>query len=394
MLQFSIYRQAYEDDIFWNRYMSLRGKMSSCNGVFDSVLVDEVLNLYETGGKQQRIYSIAAKLMKWGYLSEERFLEVFSGDMRELNTKLSYLEKEDLYNCLSKSICLDAIEVPLREYEVFTQTYEPLQLKQDLQKENYLIYHPRFSGWFSIIENILAADYIAYKHGCNLIIHDTPEWWPYPISFADVYSEVYQCTSRIKIEGKIGMFNFDIMRENFYSIVSPDLNVIEDFHAFKKSKYVNILSAAKNYLNKKSILLPEEKYTAIFLRGGDKLRQESIIISNDLICEDIKNIHDPEKKLYILSDDYNLATNLCDKLNFCPFENLTVPEKRGYDVFQRKDINTVYDILKNYSIISGAEKTIGCPSSNLVNAAHWSNPYDAKYRNKIKTNPVYRYTLI
>jgi len=165
---------------------------------------------------------------------------------------------------------------------------------------------------------------------------------------------------------------------------------VEYYTAYKENYYKRIKNKIHNFLLDNKVDMPKGDYASIFLRGGDKIRQESIHIPNRFFRNDIDRLKDIN--LYLLSDDYNLAENLKNDLG--KGEILVSKNKKGYDLFHRTNNNDLFELMKNYLIMSNAKYSLGCPSSNIVNGANWSNESDIGYRSLIQSSTAYRYFLI
>lgn len=244
-----------------------------------------------------------------------------------------------------------------------------------------MIYQPRNSGFFSVIDNLIVAAYVARLSGKELIVDNTYEWWNYEEKFEDVFRGVFTLVDRIP--DNTTAVHFDSMRDFIFN--ASDV-YLQQFYTFKYDTYINIERAIRRYYK-------GDKYSVddaglMFVRGGDKAQVEAPIQPFSRYREDISKLARRVPRVVVLSDDYELAKDVC--LNTVA-ENITPNYHNGYHHRFGVKVSCL-PILKNYLALVDCKESVSCPSANLVNAAHWSRAYGNHNYNTY--NPVYRYALI
>lgn len=248
-----------------------------------------------------------------------------------------------------------------------------------------MVYQPRNSGFFSVIENMIVAAYVARLNNKELLIDNTYAWWDYKEPFDDIFRTTFTIVDRLPANPHA--IHFESMRD-FIFTASPAH--IDQFSQFKVQMYGKIEREIRRYHTVKSgETYPVLDAGLIFLRGGDKLEAETILPPMDLLMQDIAALKRRVSRRLVLSDDYVLAERIVDKddavINITPFDHRGYHHKYGEKV-------SCLPILKNYIALIDCEESLACPSANLVNAANWTR--DQSNFNYNTINPVYRYVLI
>jgi hypothetical protein len=98
----------------------------------------------------------------------------------------------------------------------------------------------------------------------------------------------------------------------------------------------------------------------------------------------IKDLHEMKRHcsvVNVLSDDYGFAQRIIEQSGISNVNNLTESIFSGYynsaanPSLERKDQATEDDIramINNYVLIASSGISGSCPSTNIVNCAHWS----------------------
>jgi hypothetical protein len=390
MIQFSIYQHPSESQEFWNEYIAFRNVLHSTKGMIQKSDVDKAKELF-IKYKTSRMLLILSKFYFWGYIDEQSFLNVTNTHLKEIYSTLNYLDTEELLSCLGYNLSKTYLNINDKEYS-FKTTLNTKIKNPELSNDEYIVYTPRVSGWFSIIENIISAEFAGYRSGKKVIINDLANWWPYDLSFKEVYSNNFLLLSDFNLNN-LPMITFDNVRTYLYDYTFKTLDEYKRFSAYKRNKYLSILKSTKQFLAKNIVDLPTSSYGVIFVRGGDKFVQESIQVPYDIIKQDLKLINN-KCPIYIVGDDFNIAETLINSLNDPRLVNCIQSTKQGYFLFTRVSRELCIDILKNYVICSNSILNIGCPSSNLLNASNWSNTFNFDLVSKIKSSPKLKYSLI
>lgn len=397
MLQFSIYKDENENDTFWNKYYNtLRPKLANAKGNFSSSLVDEFTKGYRNDLRQiPRIALILARFNFWGMITDAEFAELVKDDLKSLYPKLKNLDKQELLSCLRYVKSKSLIGVDDESFRAFSLPGSKIIDMPTISHSERLVYTPRFSGFFSIIENILVAQYVASLLDKELVVNDVDnKWWPYPIPFSELFHDTFLFLSRDEVPDDTGVIDFDVMRTLLKEHIDKTPYNADIYSSFKIKRYNEIKTSLRTYLHNKNIELPTGNYTAVFFRGGDKLRQESIIVPPQLVAEDIKLLSVLSDDIYLIGDDYSMSYDVMQHIQYIDCKNLIPVDKKGYELFQKTTNDEVLEIVKNFVILGDARYTLGCPSSNLVNAANWSNESDTYYRTNLKSVPSYRLFLV
>lgn len=324
-----------------------------------------------------RLAAINARQYLWGQAS--------LADLPPLSQVNSHFYKQEIVSCLGMELACDHYKLTDEQYykyagvsfdsnSLFNLPYIP---------DGSMVYQPRNSGFFSVIENMIAAAYVARLNNKELLIDNTYAWWDYKEPFEDIFRTTFTLIDRLPANPQA--IHFESMR-NFIFTASP--MHINQFSQFKVFMYGQIEREIKSYYK-------GEKYNVksaglIFLRGGDKLEAETILPPEDLIMKDVAALARRVPRRLVLSDDYVLAERIVDKDN--AVTNITNFGHRGYRHRYGAKVSCL-PILKNYLALIECEESLACPSANLVNAANWTR-WDNFAFNFNTINPVYRYVLI
>jgi len=324
-----------------------------------------------------RLAAINARQYLWGQAS--------LADLPPLSQVNSHFYKQEIVSCLGMELACDHYKLTDEQYykyagvsfdsnSLFNLPYIP---------DGSMVYQPRNSGFFSVIENMIAAAYVARLNNKELLIDNTYAWWDYKEPFEDIFRTTITLIDRLPANPQA--IHFESMR-NFIFTASP--MHIDQFSQFKVFMYGKIEREIKSYYK-------GEKYNVksaglIFLRGGDKLEAETILPPEDLIMKDVAALARRVPRRLVLSDDYVLAERIVDKDN--AVTNITNFGHRGYRHRYSAKVSCL-PILKNYLALIECEESWACPSANLVNADNWTR-WDNFAFNFNTINPVYRYVLL
>ena len=243
------------------------------------------------------------------------------------------------------------------------------------------VYQPRSSGFFSVIENIIAAGFCAWARGRALVIDGSYDWWDYSVPFEKLFPTTF--VVRTTPPKDTHAIEFNGMRE---TIFNADVGMMEDFYSYKKRMYQSVyrdLSAWKG--GQPPRLLSHAG--VMYLRGGDKVQMETTWPTpHEHVIRSYKEMARRVERRMVLSDDCQLAENI---VKYYGGENITDPSCKGYFHKYGQKIDPT-PIVENYLTLVEAHESLSCPSANLVNAAHWTRDRPMQQTH----NPVYRYALI
>jgi hypothetical protein len=227
-----------------------------------------------------------------------------------------------------------------------------------------LLLRPVRSGFFSVIENIIAAQFVAYENGYDLILSPESDWWPYEIAFSDLTESLFQPKN---VASPVGIINFDAMRA-----YAMDLNIekLGRFGAFKQSRYFALRELLARKFNSTQSPSFEHYY---YLRGGDKVANETVALPTEVVSTALLKCVETQSPIGVLSDDHHAAERLCEMMGPDRARNLTSSEFSGHFLDNAVSEADVRAIVENFLLLSASRTLLSCPTSNLVNAAHWAN---------------------
>jgi hypothetical protein len=332
-----------------------------------------------------RYHLINSRLYLWGLIDSDIGLEAKNFAIEGFNNLDNFSRQEFLG-------CLQGLEIKGNElYRQFNQMIEgrgdceindsSLKLVRPIK-----LFTPRRSGFFSVIENIIVASFVAEQDGVALMLSPERDWWPYEVSFHQIFGNslglrhdknIYQDLSVgfDEARGKVAHLNID----NGYI-----------FYAYKRKVYSVTHSLVLRYLS--GLEITEQGIPVYFVRAGDKLELETVLPPERLVQKNLSSVLNKFGSIGILSDDYNYAESLRLRLSHLGACNLTSKNCNGHELSASTSTNDVITILKNFILLRQSPVKLSCPSSNLVNAAHWSRPHDDQ--NMLSDlNPVEKYLL-
>ena len=150
----------------------------------------------------------------------------------------------------------------------------------DLEKYAHLAeevyYQPRNSGLFSVIENIIVADFHARKNNKKLVLVGEGGWWNYDEEFSAIFPYEVRYGNR-------PMLSFEKIRD---SIFNADIEEMSMFHTFKQKSYKNIYKSVCKFMDIGKVPLS----CLFFYRGGDKLLTETVLPPDDIIEQDLWSV--------------------------------------------------------------------------------------------------------
>jgi hypothetical protein len=328
-------------------------------------------------GDSDRMAAITARKYFWNVISHKEAKSLMPPSVPK-----NFFMRQETVCCLGYELASKLYSISEDDFR-FYQGYSLKPPKNFLKTTGAAIYHPRDSGFFSVIENIIAAEFSAWVRGRALLIDTSYDWWGYEESFQELFPSAFKTISGGLNADGMRAVEFNGMRESIFN--GPN-EMLEDFYNFKIWKYQSVYDDLKNFYTKS---LPiSDSSCVMFIRGGDKLAVETIPTPPIFLERDLKEAAKRVDDLYVLSDEYALA-NLVNELND-DVMNITPKSCKGY-VHAYGNKISCEQIVKNYLTLVDCRESLSCPSANLVNAAHWTKtkPLQSKH-----SFPVYRYALI
>ena len=322
-----------------------------------------------------RLAAINARKYLWG--------QAYLTDLPPLHQVKNHFYKQEIVSCLGMELACAHYKLTDEQYHKYVgvsfDSDSPITLPY--VPDGSMVYQPRNSGFFSVIENMIVAAYVARMNNKELLIDNTYAWWDYKEPFEDIFRSTFTLVDRLPANPQA--IHFESMRE-FIFTASP--MHLDQFTQFKVQMYGKIEREINRYYK-------DETYNVldaglIFLRVGDKLEAETILPPMDLLMKDVAALARRVSRRLVLSDDYVLAERIVDKDD--AVINITLFGHRGYRHSYGEKVSCL-PILKNYLALVECDESLACPSANLVNAANWTSNFSFNYNT---INPVYRYVLI
>lgn len=253
---------------------------------------------------------------------------------------------------------------------------------------SYFYALPPFSGFFSTIESILLLWFFAtVVNGKTLVLAPEKYWWCYDISFEDIFGS-FIAIAKEEDAIKASWITRDSVFEWFQNSESTTK---KSFHKFKCIKYPAIISILNNYFIQYGVKRLPIVDVVVFLRGGDKVEQETVSYPENLVFKELQKIQD-HGRIGLLSDDWALANQYSMKLPY--LENLTQSDSAGHFLGNCRTKNDVMKIIQNVLALCYAPVAIGCPSSNLINAVNYFRRGVGRDIYKSELFPVSTYLLL
>lgn len=325
-------------------------------------------------GDADRLAAIAARRYLWGD----------AGALNEIPKKLptNFFYKQEIACCLGMELACDRFNLSEEQYELYRGIFP---LETHVQKPLYkgeILYQPRNSGFFSIIENLIVAAFVAEMNEKQLVVDGTYDWWNYSEPFTKIFPDIKVLEVLPTAPQAI---HFESMRE---AVFNGSDDYVKMFMAFKDSVYGNILRNIRSFYDGDTYNVTDN--AVVFVRGGDKLHTETIEPPPHTYITDLRNLSRRSRKTFILSDDHEYAEKIRG-FGTGLTRNITATSDKGY--YHNPAVKaSCMPILKNFIALVEAKENMSCPSANLVNAAHWCR---SRYGSRQSTfNPVYRYALI
>jgi hypothetical protein len=371
MIQFNRYKLQDETHDFHAAFVNLVNTLSAeINGDCHRS-VGLLMSLAERFPHNDRIPCVAARMYFWGKVS-------WSTIERMMPAKLptNFFYKQELVGCLGfehSARRWGITEDQWRLYQGFTEDNADAAMPMET-----FSYRPRPSGFFSVIENVIAAQIIAELMGKRMLVDLTGNWWGYDEPFEDIFDGTFEFTRM----DDLPQINFDSMRRTW---MNADDRLIACLGDLKQRWYTAIVQDIACIA---SPITNMDSAGVMFVRGGDKLQTETILPPMGFLLRDLKWMARRCDERYVISDDQRVGEAVSALDAFVVDKSNKV--EGGYHHHYGSKISCM-NILTNYMSMVEAKENMSCPSANLVNAAQWSRLDKENYS---LSNPVYRYLLI
>jgi hypothetical protein len=375
MIQFNRYKLPDETHDFHGAFVTLVDTIAAeINGDCDRS-IGLLLAMSERYPLNDRIPAVAARLFFWGKVSWNTIERMMPA---KLPTTFFYAQ--ELVGCLgfehsSRKWGID--EDLWRLYQGFTNADHP----PPDTVVGTVSYQPRNSGFFSVMENIVAAHILAELEGMQVVIDLDGNWWNYDEPFEDIFEGTFEFTKNAKVTS-LPMIQFEHMRDKW---INADSRLASYLASMKEDYYNAIYFDISNYA---APSLNVDSAGVMFVRGGDKLQTETILPPMGFLLRDLKWMARRCDERYILSDDKRVGEAVASLDAFAI--DRTNQVEGGYHHIPHRKVSCM-NLLSNYLMMVDAKENMSCPSANLVNAAQWSRNDKENYS---LSNPVYRYLLI
>ena len=338
--------------------------------------------------KYPRFQLILARLIAYNIVEESFAEAIFEQMIKSAETPDNFFLTE-LLSCLPKTISYFEnvnYKIDLNELHKICSHQTPDKIRDKLKRkdDSILVYQPRKSGFFSIIENIIAAEFCAENSGIRFSLVPENYWWPYAVSFTDLFPNIWSFVESGSNIGTKKIIDFERMRQ---AVKHLNLDKLSTFTAFKLERYKEIRQILHNqYADRLKLAYPYYYYH----RVGDKIIHETVAVPTSIAATTLARAVNDEK-VGIVSDSYKDAAEICSQSK--NFVNCTHESFSGHFIEQSVTKADVDAIVTNYLLLSSSRSFLSCPSSNLVNAAHWSSVQSTP-KCGMTLNPTPRYFLI
>lgn len=329
-------------------------------------------------GDAARMAAIAARQFFWGQLS---WADLQSRLPQTLPPNFFYAQ--EIVACLGMERACAFYNLSDEQYFFHLGFNDNNDLLPSFIPTGTMVYQPRDSGFFSVIENIIVAAYVARLSNKALVIDNTYHWWNYEEAFGDIFRNTFGFNLLDKLPNNAQAVHFESMRD---FIFKGSEVYLRQFYQFKEAKYKEIEKDIRRYY--KGDLFNVSRSGLVFVRGGDKAHVEAPVQPYAHYLHDIEALARRCSRTVVLSDQWELARDVSMGTTAT---NITPASHAGYHHKYGEKVSCL-PILKNYLAIVDCLESVSCPSANLVNAAHWTRSNDTFNYNTY--NPVYRYALI
>lgn len=329
----------------------------------------------DPAGDAERLAAIAARRYLWG---DRKELDAIPNKLPK-----NFFYKQEVVACLGLELSHEKFGITYEQFKLYSGfPHYAIEMPSFIPKGE-MVYQPRNSGFFSVIENIVVASFVAAMNEKTLVLDGTYDWWGYTEPFQKIFPHI-KVVDRLSDSPQA--VHFESMRE---AIFNADDKLMHMFMAFKEQFYREVRTAIDNFYDGDHYSVANT--AVVYVRAGDKLQTETIEPPPHSLIKDLYDLSRRSLKTFILSDDHEYAEKV-RRLGTGNTRNITPVLAEGYHHDYGGKVSCMH-ILKNYIALANCKESVSCPSANLVNAAHWTRGYGSDF-NPNCYNPVYRYALI
>ena len=371
MIQFNRYRLMDESPDFHVKFIALTNAIiHEINGDLGRSM-DFLKSMTNHYPMNDRLPAVAARLYYWGKCSWEDIKPMLPHELPR-----GFFYKQEIVGCCGLELSArqwDIDEDKWALYQGFDTHFSGILSRTT---GNAVGYQPRSSGFFSVIENIIAAQTIAELDGNEFFIDLTGNWWPFEEPFDEIFPNTWEYSN-----GGLPQVRFDYFRKHWLEASDEEALV---FGHYKAKAYDEVMKALYQVGNVDGF----DEAAVMFVRGGDKLMAETILPPRKVWQDELAWMARRCSSRVILSDDQQLAEQVCSL--DAHVINGGDQVAGGYHHRPGQKVSCL-PIINNYLTMVEAKENMSCPSANIVNAAQWSR---CETENYSISNPVFRYLLI
>ena len=342
----------------------------------------------------RRSLLVYVRLFFWGYITyDEASLDLVNLLGPDTFKSFDAFERTEIVTCLGPRLAsiLTGIDISdLKNYGDGASNEISVDFNSRPESDEIWCYTPPPTGFFSLIENILIAKFICRLQGKEFRLDKNfNSWWRYPVNFESIFPEFFKVDDKLN-DRPVKYLQWEFARD---LIKTVGHDVLKYFSKFKVEEYKKIRVALEKWLKLEGESVAVSAQSAVyFIRGGDKLALETVVPPEHVIEYDFNHIFKMSDHFMVLSDDYRMAEDFRIRYGKSKIDNITEKICAGYYANCMSTVDDVRRIIKNYMVIASVRYSMSCPSSNLVNAAHWSNNNLELLR--LSSTPVLRYCYL
>lgn len=371
MIQFNRYRLPDETPDFHVRFVALVNAIiyEIDNIYYMHKSMDLLRALSQSYPLNERLPAIAARMFFWGKIAWDDIKPMLPKELPR-----TFFYKQEITGCVGFERTARTWGIDEDKWQLY-QCLDTEMNRGFKRSGEAVFYQPRSSGFFSVVENIIAAQTVAEMDGHDFYVDLSGNWWNYDEPFDQIFPTAFKYGSGVP------QMNFDGFRKTW--LQPTDMTALWLADA-KCRAYDHVLRD----LYQIGTVAGMEEAGTIFVRGGDKLDTETIRPPTDMWFKELRWMARRCSSRIVLSDDANMAEDVCNLDGYAI--NRSDQLQGGYHHLPGRKVSCL-PIVNNYLAMVEAKENFSCPSANIVNAAQWSRCDTENYS---LSNPVYRYLLI
>jgi hypothetical protein len=225
------------------------------------------------------------------------------------------------------------------------------------------------TGFFSYLEHLSLVSFYALSFGVHVTV-DISEWnFPIPLNSFVILPSCTMVQGTVHTDFK--PFDLTLLRVLAFRAGPAELHLLSLFKQYFYSRMISPLSdILESYCKEKTRLL-EEHLDVVFIRGGDKARQETILPSTEIILQSFSH----ESPHVIISDDTNYAWHLAGLRSSNDIVS-GIRDMSGYEFSKDPhNLDSFLDVAYKWLLMVNSRRLTACPSSNLVNTAMFARAW-------------------